>query len=35
MLMLCDMTMKLLNVSKNKGTIKCDKRIVICNINTA
>ena len=26
--------MKLLNVRKNKGTTKCDKRTVTCNIGT-
>ena len=31
MLVLCDMTIKLLNVSKNKGTTKCDNNTIICD----
>ena len=33
MLVLCNMTMKLSNVSKNKGIIKCDNSTVICDVD--
>ena len=33
MLVLCNMTMKPSNVSKNKGIIKCDNSTVICDVD--